>query len=108
MSENDERVSYISNFKGSNAICLITHSEALLWTDGRYYIQAEKELNKSWEMIKIEEENKSIENIIEDIIVKNNKINKKNEKLKIGIDKSLINSSKYSYNFFRKIFEIFW
>lgn len=36
---------YISGFTGSNGTLVITHSEAFLWTDSRYYLQAEKELN---------------------------------------------------------------
>ena len=38
----DERVSFLSGFTGSNAIALISQDEALLWTDGRYFLQAEK------------------------------------------------------------------
>ena len=35
---------YMSGFTGSAGTVVITHSEAGLWTDGRYFIQAEKEL----------------------------------------------------------------
>ncbi len=35
---------YMSGFTGSAGHMLITQSEALLWTDGRYFIQAEEEL----------------------------------------------------------------
>ena len=35
---------YFSGFTGSNGTLLIGHSVAGLWTDGRYFIQAEKEL----------------------------------------------------------------
>lgn len=38
-------VKFISNFTGSAGIVVVTLTEAGLWTDGRYYIQAEKELN---------------------------------------------------------------
>lgn len=40
LTKRDERVQYISAFTGSNAHALISHSEALLWTDPRYYLQA--------------------------------------------------------------------
>ena len=36
----DERIGYISGFMGSNGICVITHDDARMWTDGRYYLQA--------------------------------------------------------------------
>lgn len=36
--------SWISGFTGSAGIVIITQDEAILWTDGRYFIQAEKEL----------------------------------------------------------------
>ena len=38
----DERVAFISGFTGSNAIALVSQTEALVWTDGRYFLQAEK------------------------------------------------------------------
>ena len=50
---SDERVKFISGFSGSNAITIISHSEALLWTDGRYFLQAEKELLEGWQMRKL-------------------------------------------------------
>ena len=36
----DERVAFISGFTGSNAIAVISQTEALVWTDGRYFLQA--------------------------------------------------------------------
>ena len=38
---------YLSGFTGSAGILLITENDFLLWTDGRYYIQAEKQLENS-------------------------------------------------------------
>lgn len=35
---------FISGFTGSNGNLLVMQEEAYLWTDGRYYVQAEKEL----------------------------------------------------------------
>ncbi len=40
-------VKYISGFSGSNGVVVITSEKAGLWTDGRYSIQAEKELEGS-------------------------------------------------------------
>ena len=62
----DERVQFLSGFSGSNAIALISQEEALLWTDGRYFLQAEKELAEGWSMRKmIESEKKWFEHIAE-------------------------------------------
>jgi len=36
--------SWLSGFTGSNGTLVVTRDEALLWTDGRYYIQAENQL----------------------------------------------------------------
>ncbi len=35
---------WLSGFTGSAGTVVITEEEAILWTDGRYFIQAEKEL----------------------------------------------------------------
>lgn len=40
----DERRAYISGFTGSAGQVLVTSEKAYLWTDGRYFLQAEKEL----------------------------------------------------------------
>lgn len=58
----DERIEYLSGFSGSNGICLVTQEDeaneanelALMWTDGRYYLQASKQLYEGWKMMKIE------------------------------------------------------
>jgi Xaa-Pro aminopeptidase len=36
---------YLSGFTGSNGTLVITQKKACLWTDSRYFLQAEKELN---------------------------------------------------------------
>lgn len=47
---------FISGFTGSAGIAVITNDEALLWTDGRYFIQAEIELKDSeFKLMKIGE-----------------------------------------------------
>ncbi|CAI5440092.1 unnamed protein product [Caenorhabditis angaria] len=50
LAEYDFRVKFLSNFSGSNAQVVITPKKALLWTDGRYYVQANRQLSKEWEM----------------------------------------------------------
>lgn len=44
---------YISGFAGSNGHMLVTQDVALLWTDGRYFLQAERELGPGWTLMKI-------------------------------------------------------
>lgn len=39
------RLEFISGFTGSAGYAVVTLEHALLWTDGRYWKQAEKELN---------------------------------------------------------------
>ena len=50
----DERIAYISGFTGSNGLCVVTQTEAKMWTDGRYYLQAERQLEAGWQMMKME------------------------------------------------------
>lgn len=38
---------YLTGFTGSAGIAVVTMNEAILWTDGRYFIQAENELSGS-------------------------------------------------------------
>lgn len=49
----DNRVAFISGFTGSYAFTIITETDARLWTDGRYFIQAEQELDDGWSLMKI-------------------------------------------------------
>lgn len=44
---------YISGFAGSSGHMLITQETALLWTDGRYFLQAERELGPGWQLMKL-------------------------------------------------------
>ena len=40
-------IRYVTGFSGSNATLVVAREEAFLWTDGRYFIQAEQELEGS-------------------------------------------------------------
>ncbi len=40
LAPSDERIKYISGFSGSNGFCVVTQTEARMWTDGRYYLAA--------------------------------------------------------------------
>ncbi|KAF2868411.1 putative Xaa-Pro aminopeptidase P [Massariosphaeria phaeospora] len=48
----DARRAYISGFTGSAGYAVITHEKAALSTDGRYFNQAEKQLDSNWELLK--------------------------------------------------------
>lgn len=46
----------MSGFTGSNALIVITGKAALLWTDSRYFQQAESQLdNETWTLMKLGE-----------------------------------------------------
>jgi len=74
---------------------LITQEEALLWTDGRYYIQAENELSIDWKLMKMEKNEVSINKYIEEILYKKIKKEYLYKTLKIGIDTNLITQGKF-------------
>ena len=42
----------MSGFTGSAGTAIITPSQALLWTDGRYHLQAQKEMDMNWTLMK--------------------------------------------------------
>lgn len=42
----------LSKFTGSAGTAVVTNDEALLWTDGRYFLQAANELSKDWTLMK--------------------------------------------------------
>ncbi|XP_063700058.1 xaa-Pro aminopeptidase ApepP [Culicoides brevitarsis] len=50
--DRDKRRAFICGFDGSSGSCVVTEDEALLWTDGRYYLQASKQLNENWKLMK--------------------------------------------------------
>lgn len=47
-----ERRAFISNFTGSAGTAVVTSRCALLWTDGRYFLQAENELSSEWTLMR--------------------------------------------------------
>lgn len=50
--ERDCRRAFISGFTGSSGTALVTMSNAYLWTDGRYFLQAEQQLSSDWTLMK--------------------------------------------------------
>ncbi|MFH4978114.1 hypothetical protein AB6A40_004823 [Gnathostoma spinigerum] len=51
IAPQDERVRFLSGFSGTNAFAIVTKSQALLWTDGRYVIQAKEEMDEGWTLM---------------------------------------------------------
>ncbi|GEM10484.1 xaa-pro aminopeptidase [Rhodotorula toruloides] len=49
----DERRAFISNFTGSAGTVIVTSTEAHLFTDSRYYVQAGKQLDSNWTLQKV-------------------------------------------------------
>lgn len=56
VSDRDKRREFISGFTGSAGLALITMNDALLWTDGRYFLQADKELSDQWKLMRLGED----------------------------------------------------
>ncbi|KAI9669602.1 MAG: hypothetical protein M1831_007298 [Alyxoria varia] len=48
----DARREFICGFTGSAGTAVITHGEAVLATDGRYFNQASKQLDENWQLLK--------------------------------------------------------
>ncbi|CAN0242777.1 unnamed protein product, partial [Hapterophycus canaliculatus] len=51
-SECFNRRAFVSGFTGSAGTAVILKDEALLWTDGRYHLQADQQLGKGWKLMK--------------------------------------------------------
>ncbi|NXH62179.1 XPP2 aminopeptidase, partial [Rhabdornis inornatus] len=50
ISERDARLGWLSGFTGSAGTAVVTQDKAALWTDSRYWTQAERELDCNWEL----------------------------------------------------------
>lgn len=48
-SPPDQRLQWITGFSGSNGFAVITQEKAAMWSDGRYLLQAEGQLDCNWE-----------------------------------------------------------
>lgn len=53
VSAHDTLLEYASGFTGSSASIVITQKQALLWTDGRYFLQATQELSEDWTLMRM-------------------------------------------------------
>lgn len=56
VSARDKRREFVSGFTGSAGLALITMNEAFLWTDGRYFLQALKQLSDQWKLMRVGED----------------------------------------------------
>lgn len=52
VAECDLRRAFISGFTGSDGTAIVTDTGAALWTDGRYFLQAEQQLSSDWTLMK--------------------------------------------------------
>ena len=50
--DRDTRRAYLSDFTGSAGTALVLADKALLWTDGRYFLQASQELSDDWTLMR--------------------------------------------------------
>lgn len=52
VADADKRRQYISGFSGSAGTAVVTLEQQALWTDGRYFLQADDELDCNWLLMK--------------------------------------------------------
>ncbi|KAB5591306.1 X-Pro aminopeptidase [Ceratobasidium theobromae] len=53
VAASDRRREYISGFTGSAGTAIVSLNNAYLFTDSRYYIQAEREVDRNWTLHKV-------------------------------------------------------
>ncbi|KAH7339973.1 peptidase M24, structural domain-containing protein [Rhizoctonia solani] len=53
VAASDRRREYISGFTGSAGTAIVSLNNAYLFTDSRYYIQAEREIDRNWTLFKV-------------------------------------------------------
>uniref|UniRef100_A0A671MZ19 Xaa-Pro aminopeptidase 2-like n=1 Tax=Sinocyclocheilus anshuiensis TaxID=1608454 RepID=A0A671MZ19_9TELE len=52
IAPRDARLAWMSGFTGSAGTAVITQNKAVLWTDSRYWIQAERQMDCNWELLR--------------------------------------------------------
>ncbi|NXP44027.1 XPP2 aminopeptidase, partial [Heliornis fulica] len=50
IAERDSRLGWLTGFTGSAGTAVVTQDKAALWTDSRYWTQAERQLDCNWEL----------------------------------------------------------
>ena len=53
----NKRLQWLTNFTGTNGIALISKKKNIFFTDGRYILQAKKEIDSNFEIIDLQSEN---------------------------------------------------
>lgn len=48
IAPRDARMTFMTGFKGSAGTVVVTRTKAALWTDSRYWVQAEREMDCNW------------------------------------------------------------
>ncbi len=52
VAPHDQRREFICGLSGSSGTAVVTKDSAAVWTDGRYFLQAEDELDCNWILMK--------------------------------------------------------
>lgn len=52
IAPRDARVAFMTGFTGSAGTAVVTQTKATLWTDSRYWVQAERQMECNWELEK--------------------------------------------------------
>ncbi|XP_077464723.1 xaa-Pro aminopeptidase 2 isoform X1 [Stigmatopora argus] len=52
ISPRDARLAFMTGFTGSAGTAVVTPGKAVLWTDSRYWVQAERQLDCNWDLQK--------------------------------------------------------
>ncbi|MGH0175694.1 UNVERIFIED_CONTAM: hypothetical protein FKN15_071141 [Acipenser sinensis] len=48
----DKRLTWITGFTGTAGTAVVTNTKAVFWTDSRYWIQAERQVDCNWDLIR--------------------------------------------------------
>uniref|UniRef100_A0A7N8XI61 Xaa-Pro aminopeptidase n=1 Tax=Mastacembelus armatus TaxID=205130 RepID=A0A7N8XI61_9TELE len=54
IAPRDARMAFMTGFTGSAGTAVVTQTKAALWTDSRYWVQAERQMDCNWELEKDE------------------------------------------------------
>ena len=54
--DQNKRLQWLTNFSGSNGIALISKKKKIFFTDGRYILQAKKEIDSKFKIIDLQSE----------------------------------------------------
>uniref|UniRef100_A0A3P9P686 X-prolyl aminopeptidase (aminopeptidase P) 2, membrane-bound n=1 Tax=Poecilia reticulata TaxID=8081 RepID=A0A3P9P686_POERE len=52
IAPRDARMAFMTGFTGSAGTAVVTQTKAALWTDSRYWVQAERQMDCNWELQK--------------------------------------------------------